>query len=89
MIKKVLLATMLAVLFAVPVFAATNSQDQTSLPDACNQMHDGNHQQMMQNNGTIAADQHTKMHGQMKNRPGMMQDNTMSQNCLNSSTPTE
>jgi hypothetical protein len=53
MTKKILLAMALAVLFAVPVFAATNSQDQDSFQGSCNQRSNGNYQQMMQNNGPI------------------------------------
>ncbi|SEJ82745.1 hypothetical protein SAMN05660742_11892 [Propionispira arboris] len=52
MTKKILLATALAVLFAVPVFAAANNnnQDPNSFRGGCNQRGNGNYQNCPYNN---------------------------------------
>ena len=53
MTKKILLATALAVMLAVPVFAATsNNQDQDSFRGGCNQRGNGNYQNCPYNNGS-------------------------------------
>ena len=53
MTKKILLATALAVLLAVPVFAAANNnQDQDSFRGGCNQRGNGNYQNCPYNNGS-------------------------------------
>ena len=73
--KKIVIAAMLAILAAVPVFAATNDQAQPQ-NEWYNQMFN-NHQQMMQqavDNGTITADQAAKMNEHMQQ---MMQNGSM------------
>jgi Spy/CpxP family protein refolding chaperone len=72
--KKILIATMLAGLAAVPVFAATSDQAQ-SQNDWFNQMFN-NHKLMVQqavDNGTITADQATQMNEHMQQMAPVMQ----------------
>lgn len=72
--KKIVIFMMLAVLMAVPVFAATT--DQTLTPnDRYNQMSQ-NHQQMMQqavDNGTITTDEAAQMNEHMQQMAPVMQ----------------
>lgn len=72
--KKIIIATMLAALTAVPVFAATVDQAQPQ-KDGFNQMA-ANHQQMMQKaveNGTITAEQATQINEHMQQMAPIMQ----------------
>ncbi|WP_425059612.1 hypothetical protein SCACP_02040 [Sporomusa carbonis] len=72
--KKILIATLLAALAAVPVFAATADQDKQPT-DWFNQMFN-NHQQMMRqavDNGTITADQAARMNEHMQQMAPVMQ----------------
>ena len=86
--KKIIIATMLAALAGVPVFAAATDQAQPQ-NDMSNQMFN-NHQQMVQqavDNGTVTADQATQMNehmqqmapvmGKMMQNGGMMNGNMM------------
>jgi len=86
--KKIIIATMLAALAAVPVFAATTEQAQPQ-NEGSNQMFN-NHKQMVQqavDNGSMTAEQATKMNecmqqmapvmGKMMGNGGMMNGNTM------------
>ena len=79
--KKIVIATMLAALTAVPVFAATVDQVQPQ-NDWFNQMM-GNHRQMMQSaidNGMMTTDQVTRMNEymqQMMGNSGMMHNGGM------------
>ena len=68
--KKIIIATMLAALAAVPVFAATIGQDQPQ-----NEMFN-NHKKMVQqavDNGTMTADQATKMDEHMQQMAPVME----------------
>ncbi|EAX47377.1 hypothetical protein TcarDRAFT_1395 [Thermosinus carboxydivorans Nor1] len=72
--KKIVIATMLAALTAVPVFAATNDQTQ-SQNDWFNQMFNY-HKQMMQqavDNGAMTADQAAWMNEHMQQMAPVMQ----------------
>lgn len=68
--KKIIIATMLAALAAVPVFAATTDQDQPQ-----NEMFN-NHKKMVQqavDNGTMTVDQATKMNEHMQQMAPVME----------------
>ena len=72
--KKIIIATMLAALAAVPVFAAATDQAQPQ-DELFNQMFN-NHQQMVQqavDNGTMTADQATQMNEHMQQMAPRMQ----------------
>ena len=72
--KKIMLLTMVAVLAAVPVFAAAVDQTQPQ-NDWMNQMMD-NHKQMVQqavDNGTMTADQAVQMNEHMTQMAPIMQ----------------
>ena len=72
--KKIIIATMLAALAAVPVFAAATDQIQPQ-NEINNQMFN-NHQQMVQqavDNGTMTADQATQMNEHMQQMAPVMQ----------------
>lgn len=72
--KKIVIATMLAALAAVPVFAATTDQAQPQ-NDWFNQMFN-NHQQMVQqavDNGTMTIDQAAQMNQHMQQMAPVMQ----------------
>lgn len=71
--KKIIIATMLAALVAVPVFAATT--DQTQSNDWFNQMMT-NHKQMVKqaiDNGTITVEQASQMDEHMQEMAPVMQ----------------
>ncbi|MBP2631983.1 MAG: hypothetical protein H6Q70_2611 [Firmicutes bacterium] len=72
--KKIIVFSILAAFMAVPVFAATNDQDQEQ-NQGFHQMF-ANHQQMMQqavDNGTITAEQATQMNEHMTQMAPIMQ----------------
>lgn len=72
--KKILIATMLAALTAVPVFAATNDGTQTQ-NEWYNQMFN-NHKQMVQqavDNGYMTTDQAGQMNEHMQQMAPVMQ----------------
>lgn len=72
--KKIIIATMLAALAAVPVFAATTDQVQPQ-NEMSNHMFN-NHQQMVQqavDNGIMTADQATQMNEHMQQMAPVMQ----------------
>jgi len=72
--KKIIIATMLAALAAVPVFAATMDQAQPQ-KDGVNQMF-ANHQKMVQqavDDGTMTADQATQMNEHMQKMAPVME----------------
>jgi hypothetical protein len=70
--KKIIVFGILAALMAVPVFAATNDQDQN---ESANQMF-SNHKQMVKqavDNGTITAEQAAQMDEHMNQMAPIMQ----------------
>jgi len=72
--KKIVIFMMLAVLMAVPVFAATSDQTQTQ-NDWFNRMSQ-NHQQMIQqavDNGTITTEEAAQMNEHMQQMAPIMQ----------------
>jgi len=72
--KKIIIATMLAALAAVPVFAAVTDQAQPR-NEMSSQMFN-NHQQMVQqavDNGTMTADQATQMNEHMQQMAPVME----------------
>lgn len=82
--KKIIIATMLAALMAVPVFAATTDQVQPQ-KDGFNQMF-ANHQQMMQkavDNGTMTAEQAAQMNEHMQQMAPVMQKMMQSGGMMN------
>jgi len=73
--NKIIIATMLAALAAVPVFAATTDQAQPQ-NEMFNQMF-SNHQQMVQqavDNGTMTADQAAQINEHMQQMAPAMQN---------------
>ena len=72
--KKIVIFMMLAALVAVPVFAATNDQDQAQ-SDRYNQMTQKHQQRMQQavDNGTITADEATQMNEHRQQMTPIMQ----------------
>ncbi|MBP2627433.1 MAG: hypothetical protein H6Q68_2144 [Firmicutes bacterium] len=73
--NKIIIATMLAALAAVPVFAATTDQAQPQ-NEMFNQMF-SNHQQMVQqavDNGTMTADQAAQINEHMQQMAPVMQN---------------
>jgi len=72
--KKIIIATVLAALAAVPVFAATTEQAQPQ-NEGFNQMFN-NHKQMVQqavDNGSMTADQAAKMNEHMQQMAPVME----------------
>jgi len=72
--KKIIIATMLAALAAVPVFAAVTDQAQPQ-NEMSSQMFN-NHQQMVQqavDNGTMTADQATQVNEHMQQMAPVME----------------
>lgn len=84
--KKIVIATMLAALAAVPVFAATTGQDKQQ-NDWFNQMFT-NHKQMVQqavDNGTMTADQAAWMNAHMQQMAPVMQQMMQNGGMMNGS----
>lgn len=82
--KKIIIATMLAALVAVPVFAVTIDQAQSN--DWFNQMFN-NHKQMVKqavDNGTISAEQAAQMDEHMQQMAPIMQKMMQNGGMMNS-----
>jgi Spy/CpxP family protein refolding chaperone len=83
--KKIIIATVLAALLAVPVFAAATDQTQTQ-NEWFNQMFN-NHKQMVQqavDNGTITAEQAGQMNEHMQQMAPVMQKMMQNGGMMNS-----